>query len=111
MSSPIRELTRKVTRAQTLTRSGVGDGLGDVIKEDPSLKEQGGCLLFRCKAAGRWGGRDSLGAVRLLQNRAALGDLFVRNSGGVFATEDDLLKEEHMILSVDLGFRDHEDVI
>ena len=52
-----------------------------------------------------------MGAVRLLQNRVALSNLFARNGSGVFATEDDLLKEEHMILSVDIGFRDHEDVV
>lgn len=85
--------------------------MGDVIEEDPSLEEQRGRLLSRCSAAGRRRGRDGLGAVRLLQNRAAFSDLFVRNSGGVLAAEDDLLKEEHMILSVDIRFSDHEDVV
>jgi len=99
------------TEGGTLTPSSVGDGLSDVIEEDPSLEEQRGRLLSRCNAAGRRGGRDGLGAVRLLQNRVALGDLFVRNSGGVFAAENDLLKEEHMIFSVDIGFRHHEDVV
>jgi hypothetical protein len=104
-------MTREVTETQRLTSSGVGDSLSDVIEEDPSLEEQRGRLLFRCSAAGRWGRRDGLGAVRLLQDRVALGNLFVRNSGGVFAAEDDLLKEEHMVFSVDIGFRDHEDVV
>jgi len=111
VSTPIRELTRKVTRAETLTPSGAGNGLGDVIEEDPSLEEQRGRLLSRCSTTGRRAGWDGLGTVRLLQNRVALDYLFVWNIGGVFAAEDDLLKEEHMILSVDVRFRDHEDVV
>lgn len=110
-SAPIRELTRKVTGAGTLTPSGIGDGLGHVIEEDPSLEEQRGRLLSRCSATGRRGDRDRQGAVRLFQNRVALDDLFVRNIGGVFAAEDDLLKKEHMILSVDIRFCNHEDVV
>ena len=108
---PNQRLDTEGNKGGTLTPSGVGDGLGDVIEEDPSLEKQRGRLLSRCSAAGRRGGRDDLGAVRLLQNRVALDNLFVRNIGGVFAAKDDLLKEEHMILSVDIGFRDHEDVV
>ena len=99
-------------RAWKLTRVYLGNSLGNIVQEDAALEEKRGALLLvrRARAGkaegSRWG-------RRFLEDGVALADLLavsgLRNV--LLAAQNDLLEQEDVILPVDLGFGDTEDVV
>ena len=84
--------------------------MSDIAEEDTALQQQWCRLLFRS-------GRVALRywrAILLLQQGVALADLLravLSLRMYLLATEDDLLEQEDVVLAVNVGLRDGEDLI
>ena len=84
--------------------------MSDIAEEDTALQQQWCRLLFQS-------GRVALRywrAILLLQQGVALADLLravLSLRMYLLATEDDLLEQEDVVLAVNVGLRDGEDLI